>query len=130
MTAKADHVEMHGEHCQWLSDNGMWRDDLEAWRKETDQALQELKKLEEALREHRQRLEAQMGEILADEMVLKDHEHEVADLERKGLSDEPLGMANIHQEISARHRQQRLEHERFKKSHHQVMAYSLSCSRP
>jgi hypothetical protein len=117
------HVEMHGEHQQWLSDNSMWRDDLTLWQKEIDQALDGLSKLEEALREHGKGLQSHLEMIGAEEQELKAHEHALAEFERGGPGDQLLEMVKSHQEHAGKHGQQRQVHEELKKRHHTVMAY-------
>src|SRR5713101_9075134 len=101
------HVEMHGEHQQWLSDNSMWRDDLALWQKETDLALDGVKKLDEALREHRKGFQDHLDTIAAEEQAVKDHEHALADFELGGAGNEVLWMAKAHTENADKHAQQR-----------------------
>ena len=55
------------------------RDDIAVWLKETDQALDGLKKLEDALREHRKGLQGRLEVIAAEEKGLKGHEHSLAE---------------------------------------------------
>ncbi len=118
------HITMHGEHQQWLGDNGMWRDDLAIWQREIDQVLGELQTLEDASREVRKELQDHLRAIAAEEHGLKEHEHVLAELERGAAVDELelLHLAKQHRENADRHARQRQAHERLKERHHTVMA--------
>ncbi len=82
-----------------------------------------MRKLEEALREHRRTLQTHLEAITAEEQALKDHEYALAEYERGGPGDGLLDMARTHQENASKHAQQRQAHERLKKQHHTVMAH-------
>ncbi len=116
-------LKMHSEHQQWLGDEGMWRDDLAIWEKEIDQALAGMRLMEVALREHRQRLQARLDVIAAEERELTAHEHALAEAARGGPKDALAGMVEPHKDVAARHAKERKAHEALKKQHHTILAH-------
>lgn len=122
--AKA-HIEMHGDHQRWLSDQAMWRDDLAMWQQEIAKAMDGIRKLEDALRTHRATLQEHEQTIAAETPCLQNHEHALAEFERGGSGEGLLQLAVSHQQSAEKHGKQRSEHERIKKDHHIVMAYWL-----
>jgi hypothetical protein len=117
------HLEMHSEHRQWLSDNALWRDEAVLWQNEIDNALKEMKKLEDALRDHRKELNNHLATISAEEKIVAEHECALADFEKGGPGDSLVSMARTHKQTADNHSQQRQAHERLKKHHHTVIAY-------
>jgi hypothetical protein len=122
MTSK--HAEMHRDHQHWRSDNSMWQDDLELWEKEVDQAMNALKRLENALGKHRAMLQDRLDLIAAEDQAIGQHEHTLAEFERSGTGEQLdlLTMAKNHKKAIDRHARQLLAHERLKKRHHMLMA--------
>lgn len=117
----AVHIEMSGDHKQWLSDNCMWRDDLACWQKEVDEAIGGLKSLEESLQTHRKNLQMHLLAIATEEQELKEHEHAMAEFERGGTGEELLLMVEPHKEGACKHNSRKETHERLKQHHHAVM---------
>lgn len=116
-------LEIHNERQQWLNDDAIWRDELGIWVEETNQAVDGLRKLEDSLGVHRKRLQDHLATIIAEEKTLRDQENVLAQIERGGSGNEPLGMAKTHKENLNKHVHQRQRHELLKKHHHMVMAY-------
>jgi hypothetical protein len=114
---------MHSEHREWLSETSMWQDDLTLWQGDIDQALSGLKRLEDALREHRNVLQGRLDAIAAEQQAVNQHEHALAEFERGGPGDDLLRMVKPHQENADKHSLQRQTHEQLKRRQHTVMAH-------
>jgi hypothetical protein len=114
---------MHTEHRYWLSEDSLWQDDITLWQRDIDQALTDLKRLEDALREHRKRLQVRLDEIAAEQQAVNQHEHALAEFERGGPGDDLLRMVKPHQENADKHALKRQAHEQLKRRHHTVMAH-------
>jgi chromosome segregation ATPase len=119
----ATHAEMHNDHRQWLSDAQLWADDLYIWQREIDEALDGMKKLEAALRDHRDGLQKHSETIAEEEKNLTCHEKALAEYEQGGSGDALSGMTTSHQTNAEKHVRQRILHERLKKHHHTLIAH-------
>lgn len=116
------HSSMHGEHRQWLNENGHWRDDVAIWQNELKEVLAAIGKLDTAIHAHQEALRVHAAAVRCYEQNLAEHEHALADYERGGAGADLIPLVKAHHEEAGRHSQQRDAHERIKKHHHAVMA--------
>ncbi|HWA97419.1 MAG TPA: hypothetical protein VG713_02960 [Pirellulales bacterium] len=117
------HLEMHRDHQQWASDRELWHDELMIWRQELDGAMADLNRIETALREHREALEARDAGIEAESQDSCRHEHHLAEYEGGEANTSLVGMAKTHGHEAKKHHEQRIVQERIKKHHHELMAH-------
>jgi hypothetical protein len=119
-----DRAAMHVEHRLWESEDSLRREELGLWSEDVEGAMAELKGLEGTLKRHRDALQEELRTLEADQALVQDHEHLMADFER-GFDDGAalIELAKRHEQNSRHRRDRFAAFEALKKRHHQVMAY-------
>lgn len=115
------HLEMHCEHATWRKENDLWRDELALWEREISDAIEELPRLELALRAHLEKLQQYGASIRLHELDFEDHEHALAKYQR-GETPEEFVQAQEHGRESERHEMQRSAHAKMKKQQHLLVS--------
>jgi hypothetical protein len=112
---------MRADHRAWLAAHAQWRRDIERWRVEHKAAVTCLAKLQTAVREHGEALEAHARAFRQAEESYAAHEREI-EVFRAGTSKVPQDvMANRHQEQADLFAHQEVAHQRIKNHHETVM---------
>lgn len=111
---------MHHDHRQWESDVSMWRDDIDIWQRGHQNALGEIRRIEERLVGHADALKSHVNQLDSHEANALEHEHAVAAECRGQTAPTPDSIADHAKEATA-HQHLRDAHERIKKHHHQTV---------
>jgi hypothetical protein len=120
--ATASHFEMHREHLRWHVEDDMWRDDLVAWEAEVDQAINELPRLETALRQHADALRKHAAAIRLYEQDFRADEHALAEFERGEPAAASIELTQVFDRTAEKHAAQLRNHEKIKRQHHDLIA--------
>jgi hypothetical protein len=122
MTATT-HTQMHSDHRKWRSEDDLWRLEIAEWQQEIAAALIDLQKLGMALCDHEKALEVHAAAVRACEQTMLEHEHAIADEQKRdGALAGVVAQTEGHQGEAQHHAAQRAAHERLKKHHHTLMA--------
>jgi len=121
-TVTINDESMHHDHRQWESDVSMWRDDIDLWEQGHQNALKELKRIDERLAEQAEALESHVDQLDSHAANTLQHEHAVAAECHDHAEPTPNSIAEHLKEATA-HQHLRDAHERLKKHHHTVMAH-------
>jgi hypothetical protein len=114
------HLEMHREHATWRKEDDLWRDELAVWEREISEAIDELPRVDLALRAQLEKLQRYGASIRLHELDFEDHEHALAKYQR-GETPEEFVQAQEHGRESERHEAQRSAHGKIKTQQHAVL---------
>jgi len=120
---EASHPIMHGDHKQWLNENGSWLDDVHLWQDELKTAEDKIEECIALFKKHSERLMTHAAAIRCRELKLREHEHAIVEYEQGGEGNELPELAKAHLEEATHHTQQRAAHELFKRKHHEMLAH-------
>ena len=111
------HLEIHGEAQQWRSENDIYRNQLVLWMREADEALDGMRDLEKLLREHRERLQAQLEAVALEDKSLQESQRSLAQSEQSGGEEKILPLIESHQKNAERHIKQQEFRKRLQRRH-------------
>src|SRR3972149_4765327 len=111
--SSTSHIDMHREHAIWRGEDDLWRDDL---------AIEDVPRLEKALRDHGEFLQRHAASIRLHEQRCATHERVLVSYEQGESPRELVKLAQTHQEEAARRAGQRRTHEEVKQHQHALMA--------
>ena len=120
--SNASHIEMHREHATWREEDDLWRDELAIWEREINDAIQDLPRLELALREYAKKLQKHAASIRLYEQDFTVHEETLAEFERGEIPEELVVQAQGHARESEQHQTKRKAHEEIKKQQHVLLS--------
>lgn len=114
--------ELHREHLLWRGENAFWHDQIREWELEVDEAVKSLSQVEQALRDHKRRLEAHAAAVRLYQLEADRHEHQLAEAGRAPAAAGSIATDADHATESEHHTKRRSTHETLKRSHHALMA--------
>lgn len=114
--------EPHREHLLWRGESAFWHDQIREWELEIDEAVKSLSQVEQALRDHKLRLEAHAAAVRLYQLEADRHEHQLAEAGRAGAAVESTSTEAEHALESDHHMNRRRTHETLKRGHHALMA--------
>ena len=116
------HIGMHREHVTWHKEDDFWRDDLAIWQSEIEHVIEDMPRMEMALREHAELLRKHAASIRLNEQRYATHEHTLVNYEQGEAPQELIELARSHEEEAEQHVTLRWAHDDFKKRQHTLMA--------
>ena len=114
--------QMHADHVERRSELALWEDELHTWRLQQARALSALTRLSARLQEHGAALLEQEQTVRKLERELRQHEHELFELQQTGVGEQADPQLERHLEVTQQHAAAQAVQERIKKHHREVLA--------
>jgi hypothetical protein len=120
-----EHLTVHQQHNDWVSDHEFWLDEVEFWQKDHAMALSKLVLIEQAIKEQTNVLKQHVAAIQNHEEQEHQHETAMANVEQDQISDvyKEADKQNelAHKKAQLSHEEQAEIHRKLKTSHLKLM---------
>lgn len=115
----------HRDHREWHDEHTLWLKEIEMWRKEHHEAGAKLLAIHDAVRLRGKDLEEHAQSIRAHEIVNREHEALIAELEKQSDNKSPIEESSedqaSHQAMKKTHKNHALLHQQFRNEHLEMM---------
>ena len=115
----------HRDHREWHDEHTLWLKEIEMWRKEHHEAGAQLLEIHDAVRLKGKDLEEHAQAIRAHEIVDREHEALIAELEKQSDNTAPIEESSedraSHEAMKKTHKNHALLHQQFRNEHLEMM---------